>query len=120
MDILPFPAGNDQPHRMHMMTPHIYAGFYPGDIDPHEERRKLSWLLDQGITVFINLTEPSECNHGGQKLRSYQPTLDALSLERRTTGIRVLSFPIRDFSAPSRKQMVEILDVIDSCIASNQ
>lgn len=120
MESLLLPNDTNHPPRMYKITQHLYAGFYPGDLDPNEERKKLSWLLEEGVTIFINLTEPSEYAPNGQKLKNYSSSLDTLAREREITDIQVLSFPIRDVSVPDREQMVQILDTIDFHLAAGR
>ena len=67
---------------------------YPGDQKQEQARRKLTALLDAGITDFYDLTEAHE-------LLPYEPLLSEMGASR---GVKVHYqwFPIRDVNIPNR------------------
>lgn len=70
---------------------------------PHA-RERITRLRNLGVTLFLDLTEPGE--YGSLP---YDAALG--------DGIRAVRRPMRDFTAPSRGEMREILDLIDSELA---
>jgi predicted protein tyrosine phosphatase len=75
------------------------AGPYP------HARERITLLRNLGVTLFLDLTEPGEYG--------------SLPYDRLLgDGIRAVRKPMRDFTAPRRVQMREILDLIDSELAS--
>lgn len=75
------------------------AGPYP------HARERITRLLNLGVTLFLDLTEPGE--YGSLP---YDGLLGG--------GIRAERRPMRDFTAPPRDEMREILDLIDSELAA--
>jgi protein-tyrosine phosphatase len=71
----------------------------------------VEWLLGQGITYCLDLTEDGECG-----LRPYVHLLfdQAYQLGRKVVHQRM---PIRDYSIPTISQMSRILDTIDEALA---
>jgi protein-tyrosine phosphatase len=90
------------------------AGEYPGSIQGTEARGKLFWLLEQQIDIFVDLTEAGESD-----LIPYTQLLleEAVQFHK---AVMYKRMPIRDFSAPSQKEIVEILDVIDAALSADQ
>ncbi len=90
------------------------AGEYPGSVLDDEARAKLRWLLAQHIDFFLDLTEMGESN-----LKPYHHFLmdEAGVFEREVIHKRM---SIRDLSTPSRKEMVEILDTIDTALSDGR
>ena len=70
---------------------------------PHA-RERITRLRNLGVTLFLDLTEPGE--YGSLP---YDAALG--------DGIRAVRRSMRDFTAPSRGEMREILDLIDSELA---
>jgi protein-tyrosine phosphatase len=101
--------------RFYQVSDQLWAGVYPGDIDSEKQKKKLKWLLDHNINYFINLMEPGEKNHGGQKFTSYYNELFDMAA-RRKRFVVVQRFPIRDMNTPTPEQMVVILDAIDTAV----
>ncbi len=90
------------------------AGEYPGAIQETEVRANLLWLLEQQIDIFVDLTEAGESD-----LIPY----DHLLLEEASHTQKAAEYrrmPIRDFSTPSEKAMVELLDVIDAALTADR
>ena len=75
------------------------AGPYPHSSD------RITRLGDLGVTLFLDLTEPGE--YGSLRY-------DGLLAD----GMRAISKPMRDFTAPRRDEMREILDLIDGELAA--
>jgi protein-tyrosine phosphatase len=97
------------PNSYWVIPQQLLAGEYPGSNYAVRTRQTLEQLIQANITVFINLTEKGE-------YVEYEPLLDlaAKPLKRLTAYYR---FPIKDETAPSIDQMVEILDAIDTAIS---
>ena len=84
------------------------AGEYPRTYEDRSSRRKLSALLDAGITRFIDLTEEGE-------LKPYAPMLASLS----DGTVRYERFAIPDTQVPESMGLTRaILDSIDAEMAS--
>jgi hypothetical protein len=73
----------------------LLAGPYP------HARERITRLRNLGVTLFLDLTEAGE--YGSL------PYDEALG-----DGIRAVRKPLRDFTAPQRDEMGEILDLIDA------
>lgn len=74
-------------HAYWIVPGRVLAGEYPGDPDPRRSRDKLTVLLDNGFTTFIDLTEPNEISSPYQsQLPPRSPVSDS-PIER-------ISFPI--------------------------
>lgn len=77
----------------------LLAGEYPRELDDELSREKLANLVDAGVSVFIDLTEP------GEATKPYAQMLDGPAHRR---------FPIRDYSIPESPEFTaSILDTID-------
>ena len=89
------------------------AGEYPGHKDDTAARQKLGALLDAGIQVFVDLTEPGEYG-----LRPYEAMLD----EARPAGAALAyhRLPIRDISVPTASRMRQILALIDESLRAGR
>ena len=88
------------------------AGEYPGAADGREARHRLAWLLSQGVTWFLDLTQTGEYG-----LPSYDDLLqnEADALGRQTAYLR-LSIP--DYGTPSRGEMQRILEALQAALAA--
>jgi hypothetical protein len=91
----------------------LLAGEYPGARYDVQARAKLRRLLGAGVTLYLDLTEPSEYG-----LRPYAPLLQseaaALGLESGAVEHRRMSIP--DLGTPSPEHMSRILDAIDAAL----
>jgi protein-tyrosine phosphatase len=83
----------------------LLAGSYPGGWNEPEQRAKLRRLLEEGVTLFIDLTEE----------RELKPYISLLVEEANALGIQVehRRLPIPDFNIPTAPEMKSILDTID-------
>lgn len=93
----------------------LYAGHYPGAVDPTERDVKLCGLLDCGIRQIVSLMEDKETDHYGRPFAPYRDRLRELAIER-GASVDCLSLPIRDTSTPSRASMKAYLDHLDESV----
>ena len=109
-DGAPVPSGADRPiENCYPVAERFFAGEYPRTPEDAEAPPKLVALLEAGVTLFVDLTEPDERTWKGP-LRPYADLLPALANGR----ARHLRFPIRDVSVPARPELVvEALRAID-------
>lgn len=77
-------------------SPHLLCGPHP--LRPGREMYDA--LIQEGVTCFVDLTEPGE-------LPQYA-----------TPKIEYLHYPIPDFSTPSASQMIAILNALDTALAA--
>jgi protein tyrosine/serine phosphatase len=92
----------------------LLAGEYPGAEDANKARLRLRWLLDQGITLWIDLTEEGEYG-----LEPYSSLLlaEAKELGQPAAYIRL---GIPDLGIPDKAGMKQILDVLDAAMKAGQ
>lgn len=92
----------------------LLAGSYP--IDPALEVNKfrLGWLLDQGITFSLDLTEEGEYG-----LKSYAEEF-VEEAEDRDLKVVYKRISIPDMETPTKEVMGQILDVIDAALEEGQ
>lgn len=91
----------------------LLAGEYPGTRDNMLTRHRVRWLLEGGITFFLDLTEVGEAH-----LKPYYPFLQAESaLQNRQ--IQYLRMPLRDMDVTTPTRMTRILDTIDGALEGN-
>ena len=95
-----------------VLSKRLLAGKYPGVKDGQETRQRLGWLLDQGITFFVDLTEEGE---GGKE--PYEFILMEEAAARGMMAIRHHK-PIRDFGIPTEEEMTQTLDALDVALAA--
>jgi len=93
----------------------LLAGCYPGSEDPIEEERNLKGLIQAGIRHVISLMEPEEYDRSDDPFPPYVDHLETIS------GIMKISvtfdqISIKDFSVPTERQMIRILNQIDICV----
>jgi protein-tyrosine phosphatase len=90
------------------------AGQYPGARDEIESRLRLHWLLEQGVTACLDLTEEAD-----PELKPYA----ALWIEEAASmGVFVchIRCSIPDFSTPSPEHMRNILDNINMLLKTGE
>lgn len=78
---------------------HLLAGEYPGAADHAAAARRLERFRGAGVTLFVDLTEPSEL------LAPYTGLLDGARHER---------LPIPDLGVVSTERYAGILDLVDA------
>jgi hypothetical protein len=110
-DGAPVSAGEVRPiENCYPVAERFFAGEYPRTPEDSDAPPKLVALLDAGVTLFVDLTEPDERTWKGP-LRPYADLLPALAGGR----ARHLRVPIRDVSVPARPELVvEALRAIDA------
>ena len=86
----------------------ILAGCCPGTIDPSMAHEQLTELVDAGVTLVVNLMEPSELELFQTFFETYETTLSAIA-EAKGRTIRIERFPIPDRSIPASEHMTSIL-----------
>jgi len=93
----------------------LLAGCYPGSEDPIEEEINLKGLIQAGIRHVISLMEPEEYNCPDDPFAPYVDDMESIA---KNMGITVTfdQISIKDFSVPTERQMVRILNQIDMCI----
>ena len=107
------PEGQEPiPNTYWVETGRLLAGEYPGAFDERRARRRLRWLLEQGVDYCLDLTEAGEYG-----LPGYAPWLveEATHAGRQMTHRRI---PISDYSAPPPGSMARILDTLDEALQS--
>ena len=77
----------------------LLAGRHPYAGAPHEAGDELQGVLERGVTLILDLTEDGE-------LTPYS--------EHIPEGVRHVRLPVRDFTAPTREQIREALELIDA------
>ena len=91
----------------------LLAGAYPGSADAGEHEQRITALYAAGMRTFVSLMEPDE--RDGHR-RAFVPYADRL--ERFSTAVSCVRFPIRDLSVPTVAEMRSILDAIDASLAA--
>ena len=97
----------------------LLAGDYPGSEDPIVKETNLKGLIHAGIRHVISLMEPQEYNRPDDL---FSPYVDHMETIAEKMGITVTfdQISIKDFSVPTERQMVRILNQIDMCIKYNK
>jgi len=93
----------------------LLAGGYPGSENPVEEERKLKGLIQAGIRHVISLMEPQEYNSTDDPFPPYVDHTELIS-QKLKVSVMFDQISIKDFSVPTERQMVRILNQIDMCI----
>lgn len=93
----------------------LLAGFYLGSKDSKEASAKLTALINAGIRHVINLMEPDETDHLGDRFVPYTDMMESIAAKM---GFSVTfdQLPIRDLSVPTERHLTRILNQIDLCI----
>jgi len=86
------------------------AGEYPCSWDEEESRQKIRWLLANGVTFILDLTEEDEYG-----LKPYASLFSEEALASNEEGIYIRQ-PIPDMSTPSIEEMHSILERLDSAL----
>ena len=85
----------------------LLTGCYPGSKDPIVEERNLKELMQAGVRHVINLMEPQEYSRPNDP---FPPYVDHIETIAEKMGITVTfdQISIKDFTAPTERQMVRI------------
>ena len=97
----------------------LMAGYYPGYGDSQIVQRQLKDLLKCGIRHFMSLMRSDEIKWFGKPILPYEDQTRSIA---RTLGCKV-SFdrmPIKDMWIPTRIEMAEILDTLDTNIKAGK
>lgn len=98
------------------VLPGLLAGEYPAYRYNDDPARLLTFLA-AGVRCFIDLTVAQETAFSSRPVQPYEQLLTTLADQQQIT-VSYQRHPIRDLSAPSQAQMVQILDAIDQARAS--
>ncbi len=90
----------------------VLAGEYHGSVDIEDARPKLHWLLDRGVSAFVDLTERGELEPYSKILRD--------EAGRRGTAPEYRRRAIRDMTTPTVEAMAGILDDIDGLVEAGK
>jgi len=93
----------------------LLAGCYPGSEDPIESERKLKGLIQAGIRHVISLLEPQEYGRSGDPFAPYVDHMESIAQDLKV-AVTFDQISIKDFSVPTERQMIRILNQIDICI----
>jgi protein-tyrosine phosphatase len=89
------------------------AGEYPGHPMDIQARQRITAFLEAGFNTFFDLTQEGE-------LEPYEPLLYEYPRNRLECPISYQRFPIGDYGLPAKVHMKNILDSLDSAIASGR
>ena len=90
-----------------------FAGQYPRDLEERTSRKKIAAILDAGVTVFIDLTEPGESARG-IPLAPYEHML-LEEAQKRNVVVERLSHSVPDQKIPeTAARMRDVLDALDN------
>lgn len=92
----------------------LLAGEYPGMPDEFETRRRLRWLLSQGVSKIIDLTEAGEYG-----LPPYEKLLESEAAGKRKP-VAYIRMSIQDFGIPTPDQMRQILDNLFAALQAGE
>ena len=93
----------------------LLAGGYPGSEDPMEKDRILKELIQAGIGHVISLLEPQEYSRQDDPFPPYVYHMESIA-KKLKISVTFDQLSIKDFSVPTKRQMVRILNQIDMCI----
>ena len=93
----------------------LLAGGYPGSEDPIEEEKNLKGFIQAGIRHVISLMEPREYDRPDDPFPPYVDHMESIA-ENMKVSVTFDQISIKDFSVPTERQMVRILNQIDMCI----
>ncbi len=93
----------------------LLAGGYPGSEDPIEEKINLKRLIQVGIRHVISLLEPQEYDPSEYPFAPYVDHMESIA-QNLKMSVTFDQISIKDFSVPTERQMVLILNQIDMCI----
>jgi hypothetical protein len=93
----------------------LLAGCYPGSEDPIVEVKNIKVIIQAGIRHFIRLLEPQEYSRPDDPFPLYVDHMETIA-EKMGITVTFDQISIKDFSIPTERQMVRILNQIDMCI----
>src|SRR5210317_1459142 len=93
----------------------LLAGGYPGSENPIEEETNLKGLIQAGIRHVISLMEPQEYNRPDDPFPPYVDHMESIA-QKLKVSVTFDQISVKDFSVPTERQMVRILNQIDMCI----
>ena len=93
----------------------LLAGGYPGSEDPIEEESNLKGLIQAGIRHVISLLEPQEYNSPQDPFPPYVDHMESIA-QNLKISVTFDEISIKDFSTPTERQMIRILNQIDICV----
>jgi protein tyrosine phosphatase len=93
----------------------LLAGGYPGSEEPMDEERNLKGLIQAGIRHVISLMEPQEYDRTDDPFAPYVDHMESIAKDLKVS-VTFDHILIKDFSVPTERQMVRILNQIDMCI----
>ncbi len=93
----------------------LLAGYYPGSENPLEEEKNLKGLIQAGIRHVISLMEPEEYSRSDDPFPPYVDHLETIA-ETMKISVTFDQISIKDFSVPTERQMLRILNQIDICV----
>jgi hypothetical protein len=93
----------------------LLAGGYPGSEDPVEEERNLKGLIQAGIRHVISFMEPQEYDCPDDPFPPYVDHMESIA-KKLKISVTFDQISIKDFSVPTERQMIRILNQIDMCI----
>ena len=89
------------------------AGEYPGGYEEETTRRRCNALIQSGVNSIIDLTRTGDAAYLYGSILQEEAAFHHQTITRK-------NYPISDFGTPTRWQMNEILDMIDSEIAQGK
>lgn len=96
------PMNTPFPNSYWLEDGHIVCGEYPKDFDDRDDLTGMSALLEAGVRVFVNLTEPDELEPYDQIAREAAKALGIDPAE-----LEFYRQPIRDVSVPNSPEMMK-------------
>jgi len=97
----------------------LLAGGYPGSKGPIEEERNLKGLIQSEIRHVISLMEPQDYDRPDDPFPPYVDHMESIA-QKLKISVTFDQISIKDFSVPTERQMVRILNQIDLCIKYNK
>lgn len=107
LQVLPASDPHPLPNSYWLIPGRLLAGEYPGTRIEAETRQQLGRVLGVGVDFFLDLTEEGE-----RTLVPYSRLLPSGVLHRRMA--------VPDLTAPSREEMMEILDTLDAALRAGR
>jgi predicted protein tyrosine phosphatase len=93
----------------------LLAGCYLGSENPIEEEKNLKRLIQVDIRHVISLLEPQEYSRPDDPFPLYVDHMESIA-KKLKISVTYDQISLKDFSVPTERQMVRILNQIDMCI----